>query len=261
MSRNRTTVAQQFLSQSWQKKPLLYSLPTQQISSAPEKLAELGKRLDEANNRSKALQRDLDAILADSVREIALGRDPVSIQLAPILTKAMEPKSDELARARHRKEVGNPPGKRTDPLGDQITWEQFLSRVKGEPLLWVVTGDSDYRYELPDKSFVLNPVLQADVTQATGAGTEVRCFATLADGLKDAADVLKRQPAKKLTPEEIAAIRATEIENAARRRTPAVVCPRCGGATSWRVLQAAHGYHGGVVFFTCPLCGAQFDTE
>lgn len=261
VARNRVSKGQQFLTQSWQKKPLRYSLPLHFVSVKNGNVEELSKRVDDLNNRSIALQRELDGIVVETIRDLAFGRDSISIQLSPILKKAVPATADELERARQRKEIGNPPGKRTDPLGDQITWEQFLAAIAGEFRVWIITGDSDYIYELPDQSLVLNPVLQKDVFAATGMTTEVRCFKTLADGLEDARSLLKLEPAHKLSPDEIAAIRESELENSVRQRSPSVICPACGGATSWQKLRAVQGYMGGIVFFTCPNCGAQFDTE
>ena len=261
VQRNKVSLSQSLLSQSWPKKSLQYSYPSHLMSFDMTKLDDINQRMKEINNRSTAIQRDLNAAFATTVADIANGRDPVSIQLAPLFAKAIDPTPEELAKARLRKEIGNPPGKRTDPLGDQVTWEQFLSRINGEPLLWIITGDGDYRYEMPDKIFVLNPILRDDVNRVSGIETEVRCFATLADGLKDALDTLALQPEKQLSREEIADIRQSELESAARSKTPSVVCPTCGGATSWHALQAVQGYHGGIVFFICPLCGAKFDTE
>jgi len=261
VARNRTSCAQQFLAQSWQKKTLRYSFPAHLVSCNAADLADVTARVEEANNKSTSVQRALDKLMVSTVLDIAYGRDPVSTQLAQVMSAALTPSAEELTRARLRKELGNPPGKRSDPLGDQVTWEQFLSRVKGVPILWIITGDGDYCYDVSDKSLVLNPILQEDVVRAAGPKTKVRCFKTLAEGLKDATDELKRKPARALTAEEIAAIRETELENAARSKTPAVLCPRCGGATSWHALQAVQGYGGGLVFFTCPYCGAQFDTE
>jgi hypothetical protein len=138
------------------------------MSGEKGKLEEIGKRITEANNKSTALHRELDAIFTATLHDIAARRDPISIQLAPIFEKAVKPSLGDAGRARSRKERGNPPGKRTDPLGDQLTWEQFLSAIKGEPLVWIITGDGDYRYEMPDKQLVLNPILLNDVLAGHG---------------------------------------------------------------------------------------------
>lgn len=51
------------------------------------------------------LQRDLDSVFTATVADIALGRDPVSIQLAPLFAKAVEATSAELASGRLRKRL------------------------------------------------------------------------------------------------------------------------------------------------------------
>lgn len=62
--------------------------------------------------------------------KISLSTDDVSQRLAPLLESATEPTEEQLRLARIRKELGNPPGKQSDPLGDQVSWEQLLAFVK-----------------------------------------------------------------------------------------------------------------------------------
>jgi hypothetical protein len=49
--------------------------------------------------------------------------------------------------------VATPPGKQTDPIGDQVTWEQILCRFVGKTKLWIVTRDSDYGSMYGGKGF------------------------------------------------------------------------------------------------------------
>ncbi|HMO81526.1 MAG TPA: PIN domain-containing protein [Pyrinomonadaceae bacterium] len=51
------------------------------------------------------------------------------------------------SNARVRRDVGNPPGKRTDPLGDEINWELLLARVRDSPFVNEYL-DSNYNLHL-----------------------------------------------------------------------------------------------------------------
>jgi hypothetical protein len=92
----------------------------------------------------KALDRDWQTVLIGLANAISAGQDPVSRALEPLLATARGHEDAHLNRARDRKERGNPPGKKGDPLGDQLSWEQFLDAVRGEKSVWIVTRDRDY---------------------------------------------------------------------------------------------------------------------
>lgn len=69
------------------------------------------------------------------MKQISCSEDEVSKALIPIFDKAVAHSPKELQKARNRKEIGNPPGKKGDPLGDQLTWEQILTHFKGKKRL------------------------------------------------------------------------------------------------------------------------------
>jgi len=101
-----------------------------------------------------------------------------------------------------RRERGNPPGKATDPLGDQLSWEQLLSRCQSNRGLWIITGDLDFATRHAGK-MVLNAALYKDlVTQMHSAEPEVFCFDNLPDGLKNFAEINRVKATKLPTPEE-----------------------------------------------------------
>jgi len=58
--------------------------------------------------------------------------DEVSTTLAAIFDKAVPHLPEELQRARDRKERGVPPGKHDGTIGDELSWEQILSRFAGK---------------------------------------------------------------------------------------------------------------------------------
>ena len=83
-----------------------------------------------------------------------------------------------------RKEKGNPPGKREDPLGDQLTWEQLLSHAKGKSKVWIISSDQDYFAKLEGKRF-LNPFLHQELVAVNTAPTQVFCFDNLDEAIRD----------------------------------------------------------------------------
>ena len=127
------------------------------------------------------------------LREIAHSTDHTSRSLMRLFAARVQPTAEELSRARFRKELGNPPGKSGDRQGDQITWEQFLSRASGYSKVWIITRDGDYAQELQDKTLVLNPVLHREL-RIINPNIEVRYSSKLSEGIKDYISQLPVQP-------------------------------------------------------------------
>src|SRR5262249_8230502 len=92
----------------------------------------------------KSVLSTIEGAISDQLQSIAQSTDSVSVAPRPLLTAAVPPSEAELIAARLRKELGNPPGKPSDPLGDQLTWEQLLTHVQPTDELWIVTRDLDY---------------------------------------------------------------------------------------------------------------------
>jgi hypothetical protein len=56
--------------------------------------------------------------------QVSRSEDEVSKALAPIFGKAVSHSPEDVERARLRRELRNPPGKISNALGDQLTWER-----------------------------------------------------------------------------------------------------------------------------------------
>jgi hypothetical protein len=120
-----------------------------------------------------------------------------------------------LQRARARRERGNPPGKKTDPLGDQLNWEQILSHCQNKRWLWIITKDLDYATKYPNKKsgdgtkhegkMFLNAALYQDVARRCEPepAPEIFCFDKIAEGLERVAAKTGMKAKKLLTSEEI----------------------------------------------------------
>jgi PIN domain len=126
--------------------------------------------------------------------QVSQSKDEVSKTLAGIFSQAVEDTKDELQHARERRERGNPPGNKSDPLGDQLNWEQVLSHCQNKRWLWVITDDSDYATKYPKKSddgnkhegeMFLNAALYQDVARRyePEPAPEIFCFKKIMEGL------------------------------------------------------------------------------
>lgn len=86
-----------------------------------EQLQKIREKVNETKEEFKKLTHDL-------LEQVSQSKDEVSKVLAGLFSQAVAPNEGELQRARARKERGNPPGKKSDPLGDELSWEQGLLR-------------------------------------------------------------------------------------------------------------------------------------
>jgi len=91
----------------------------------------------------RGLNRKLNELKKDLKEQIDRHEDSVSRTLASIFSNSVLHTSEELERARERKDRGNPPGK-SGTLGDELNWEQLLVQFRGKARLWVISRDSDY---------------------------------------------------------------------------------------------------------------------
>ena len=93
------------------------------------------------------------------ISEVSNGTDQVSMILDKLWSYAKEHTLEQLEKARWLKEVGEPPGKKSDPLGDQLSWVQFVDECSDVSEVIIVTRDSDYWYE-HDRRHYLHPALK-----------------------------------------------------------------------------------------------------
>lgn len=103
-----------------------------------EEIKQINKLLDNYNKHAKE-------IFNDTVGHVVRGKDLISKELQPYMANYVEPTEPELQRARKRKEFGNPPGKVSDSIGDELSWEQILSYAdKHDTAFYIITRDEDY---------------------------------------------------------------------------------------------------------------------
>jgi hypothetical protein len=184
------------------------TIPDHLLGIGDEKMAKYKHDLAQAVK----VRTELTALAANALSKISRSADDVSQRLEDLFDKPISATNDEMCRARNRKETGNPPGKKGDPLGDQITWEQLLTYCKGSKRLWIITFDKDFCIRHGDKT-LLNPLLNRDLIRACGAELENHCFSDLLEGIQDfgknagvKADQLPTEEEAKEIKEEIEAL-------------------------------------------------------
>lgn len=212
VGRNKLRTASGFLGEQ------LTRLKGLAISSLP---LDLLRWADGAEGQRLTVEAYLDAVreienrAAAYLAEVSAGTDRVSRRLAVLFKQAVDPTDEQLARARRRRESGNPPGKSEDALGDQVTWEGWLDAVAEHDILWLITNDQDFFSRFGGNRF-LNPVLQADLEARRPGGVRVRVFDRLAEGLDDFRRATHRELASWPSEDELQAI--TREQKVVRQR-------------------------------------------
>lgn len=137
----------------------------------------------EIHEKQKALQKELEELIHKTLEEIMCSVDKVSQTFRLLFEGALEASEQEIQAARYRREIGNPPGKPNDPLGDQVSWEQFKNCSSSSDKIWIITKDLDYYTAFKDRLY-LNALLYNELIIANAANPSIFCFESLADGLK-----------------------------------------------------------------------------
>jgi len=160
-------------------------------------------------NKTKALKNEMAdcqaqyrARMKAEAKKIAEATDAISVSLEQIFRHELQATPAQINRARQRKELGNPPGKRADPLGDQISWEQFLDQcIKDQPA-WIITKDRDF-FDVVVDEIRLKPTLETELRRKIGKTASIYVFDDPLAGLESykakSGDVVKNLP----TEEEI----------------------------------------------------------
>jgi hypothetical protein len=192
-----------------------YKAPSSRL---PEHLEEEGKTLIGDWNKSsanlysnlKSSQEALSDIVEHLLDEIMKGDDAASVSLEKVFENAVQPSDTEISNAKSRKEVGNPPGKHTDPIGDEISWEQLLSTYKGDSPLWIISADNDYSSMVNNRRY-LNAYLFNELKHKLDSEPVVHVFDSLAKGIKHFSEN-RPEPVPNLpSPEELQEIAFAEL--------------------------------------------------
>lgn len=213
VNRNRLSTYLQYF-RGLQNKPSVlpgalvhYQKTRDEIDKSESKYKCLKAKITDAE---KELNEFIDEIHKENIATISKGNDYVWLSLQPFFCNAVTETRDQLLRARKRKEIGDPPGKTKDSLGDQINWEQLLDKARhgGGPIM-IVTNDHDYYHNIGG-ILHLEPSLYDELRDVSD-DREVLVFEKAPDCIKHIKEkqLLKD---KKLPTEELIAAANNEIE-------------------------------------------------
>lgn len=144
---------------------------------------EEGENYKEAKDLLDDFNKKIEEVRQESFSAVG---DILQNHIEKLLKKANKDiiENREILEAAHmRKLKGNPPGKSTDPLGDEISWELLLHRSIDDKLI-IITHDEDWRYSGEGKS-ILHPSLQKEWDRESKH--EVKLFQSLAPFIKSVA--------------------------------------------------------------------------
>ena len=130
-----------------------FSMLDHLFGATEEQSKRIQRQMKEIHSKIKQVNSEVRALALEIMSKISQSTDEVSRALAPIFAKAVCHSETQLQKAKERKESGHPPGKQNDPIGDQVTWEQILSRAVVQKKLWIITRDSDYGAFYEGKGF------------------------------------------------------------------------------------------------------------
>ena len=200
--RNKVKVTAIFLADALRKLELSgIGVPDHLLSAGDDRVVQVRKKLQGIHDDIKKIKEEFNSFMLDLLDQVSQSKDAVSIALADVFSRAVEPIEGEMLRARDRRERGSPPGKSGDPLGDQVNWEQILTQCKDKPKLWIITKDSDYGTVHAGKMF-LNASLYQELAQLYQSEPPVFCFSDILDGLRHFAAETGVKADKLPTPEE-----------------------------------------------------------
>lgn len=160
------------------------TLPEHLDIDADEKLKKWNNSRNNIIQEEEKLKKEYSLIVGSTLESIMKSEDNVSKTLSIIFATSLSASLDEISAGRLRKELGNPPGKSGDPLGDQLTWEQLLTIYKNQEI-WLITNDSDYLTEYGGSCY-LNPYLYKELkVKSNNYPPKINVFNGLAEGIAD----------------------------------------------------------------------------
>lgn len=244
--------------------PTSTKLPEHLDEDSSAKLSIWNKKRREIETDIKKSTKDLKQIFDELIQDIALSKDKVSTKLAPLYNKAVKPSKEEIEKGRWRREIGNPPGKRADPLGDQLSWEQLLKHVSEVKKLWIVSTDRDY-YTEHNKKIYLNPVLYNDLI-SINPNIKINLHNTLSGALGEFSKEIKINSIPEQ--EELDKIIQIETGDIVRHFSPKEffpskpqTCPKCQSKDSFIDGGYKPSQYGGLTLqYICKECRYHYDT-
>lgn len=265
------------------------SLPEHLEASSDKELKNWNTTTDKIKKKVGEQKNKLRKITEDLIESIADNKDKVSQTLNKIFSSSLVPNEELTESARKRREIGNPPGKNNDPLGDQISWEQLLDKVDKIDELWIVTNDNDYFIEFGRKCY-LNPFLTHELKNKNEL-VKIYCFNTLSESFtsfNESKKISSLPTEKELGEITIEEKKSNQIQNYFLRTSGSIgvtgatgvsgysgytgyqlsdvsslnsmhltrICDGCGRGEYNPLLATSNTYIVGGIFRTCPFCNS-----
>jgi hypothetical protein len=163
------------------------AVPDHLFGTTKAQTKSIRSKMADINSKIKQVNEEVQNLAANIVEKVSQSNDEVSVTLAPIFAKAIPHTESEMQRAKARRERGDPPGKPSNPIGDELNWEQILTRFTGRTklwiiTLWIITKDSDYGTVYNDRGF-LNRCLYEELC-GVSSNAEVFLFDDIPNGIK-----------------------------------------------------------------------------
>lgn len=185
-----------------------HNLPDQFSGENDNQKGEILKNMREIGSQIDSINADIDSHALAIFEQVEKSTDEVSECLKKVFSNAVAHDGGELERAKSRKAVGNPPGKPTGPLGDEINWEQILTQFKGKRRLWIISSDGDFFTTFQGRRY-LNALLSEELSEVAEQA-EVYLFKEVSEGLDHFIEQTGVQADERMTSDEVEEIEAEE---------------------------------------------------
>lgn len=260
VSRNKVKVASDNLRNYVNNyKPPRVRLP-EHLEEGDEKLVEdWNKTSSKLTSDYSASEKALSAVTEHLLDKIMKSEDAASISLEKLFDTAIKPTQQNILNAKYRKELGNPPGKATDPVGDELSWEQLLETYNGESPLWIVSADNDYSSSINKKRF-LNAFLFNELKQKISREPVIYIFDSLAEGIEHFSSKSSTPVENLPSKEELKKIASSELKQRNEWATSQVFpdpirCYKCGEMKGLDGPVARPSIYGGWTYqWRCNVC-------
>lgn len=220
------------------------------------------KSFSEFKEQHKKLSEALYEFYSTQLDLISKGTDAVSIALNKLFEKSIPPNTTQVGEAIHRKTLGNPPGKKGDPVGDELSWIIVRDLLQAEDELWLITNDHDYFQQLDGKGkCYLNPYLLMELNTKFGKSMDVLIFTDLSEAVRE---LQKKQGNKAISEKELEDAHNEVVTTPMTRMVyaePPTSCPKCGMNNSLLTIGPQPSQFGGWSYwYLCRRCGFHMDS-
>ncbi|MEP7167589.1 MAG: PIN domain-containing protein [Candidatus Woesebacteria bacterium] len=192
-------------SEIWRGIPIDYGRYTKNkfklsMPSVPTSV-EKGKKYEKA----KKLLEDYSSAIEEVRKESLLAvKSTMNDYIEKLYSKAEKVREDEktIEAAQLRKLKCNPPGKKENPLGDEIVWELLLQKCSNDDLV-IISHDGDFSYT-DEQETVLHPLLQKEWNERapTKKVTVFSSIATFIESIAPSKVTKKDVDSEKKTPKD-----------------------------------------------------------